>query len=80
MLEEFYIHLTGTWHFNSLILADSREEAVEEAIKVLDRETISLLTLTLINYWLEDEEEEGKMGPRIFPLKSGLINRNHTLN
>jgi hypothetical protein len=59
-VKEFDIHLEGIWHFNSLILANSREEAVKEALKVMNREPGTLLDLTTKNYWLEGEEGELK--------------------
>jgi hypothetical protein len=77
-MEEFSICLEGTWYFNYLIKANSREEAINQAIKDMDAES-RCIELYHTNQWLEGEEEGLKKEIHIAHLESGSINRNHTL-
>ena len=41
-MKEFDICLEGTWFFNYLIEANSKEEAIEKAIQEMDQESGSI--------------------------------------
>jgi len=56
-MEKFDIFLDGTWSFSYSIKANSKEEAIEKAIKEMDMEACPI-DLQHNNQWFEDDEEE----------------------
>ncbi len=56
-MKDFDICLEGTWFFNYSLKANSKEEAIEKAIKDMNRESRSI-DLYHTNQWFEFEGEE----------------------
>ena len=59
-MKEFNICLEGTWNFDYVINANSKEEAINKAIQEMDAESGSI-SLYHTHQWFEDEEEESKV-------------------
>jgi|TARA_Y100000294_G_scaffold140947_1_gene134825 hypothetical protein len=77
-MKKFDICLEGTWFFNYSIEANSKEEAIEKAIKDMDEESRSI-DLYHTNQWFDGEEDEIKKEIQVVDLKSGTKIRHHTL-
>jgi len=75
-MKEFDIFLEGTWHFYYSIEANSKEEAIKQAMKDMEEESRSI-DLYHTNQWFDGEEEGIKKEIHIVDLESGSINRNH---
>lgn len=60
IMKEFNICLEGTWNFDYVINANSKEEAINKAIQEMDAESGSI-ALIHTNQWFEGEEEEYKV-------------------
>ncbi len=52
-MKEFNICLEGTWNFDYIIEANSKEEAIEKAIQEMDQESGSI-DLAHTKQWIED--------------------------
>lgn len=52
-MKEFNICLEGTWNFDYIIEANSKEEAIEKAIQEMDQESRSI-DLAHTKQWIED--------------------------
>lgn len=59
IMKEFNIFLEGTWSFNNVIEANSKEEAINEAIQDVDYWARSL-DISHTNQWLKGEEKTRK--------------------
>ena len=55
-MKEFDIFLEGTWHFYYSIEANSKEEAIKQAMKDMEEESRSI-DLYHTNQWFDGEEE-----------------------
>jgi hypothetical protein len=76
-MKEFDIFLEGTWSFYCSIKANSKEEAIKQAMKAMEEESGSI-DLYHTNQWLDGEEEGIKKAIHIVDLESGSINHHHT--
>ena len=56
-MKEFNICLEGTWYFDYLIKANSKEEAIEKAIEQMDQES-GAIDLEHTKQWFECEKKE----------------------
>jgi len=75
-MKDFHIFLEGTWSFNYGIEANSKEEAIDQAIQDVDNWARSL-DIYHTNQWLYGEEEECKKEILIANLETGSINPYH---
>ena len=58
-MAEFYIYLEGTWHFDYLIESNSKEEAIEQAVKDIDEGSVQV-DIFHENQWFDGDEEHLK--------------------
>ena len=71
-MKEYEVTLEGTWCYENLIEADSKEEAIELAKEDMDREP-GCLWLVLINQWIDGELGENFRGMFTIQRKPGAI-------
>jgi hypothetical protein len=55
-MKEFNICLEGTWYFDYLIKANSKEEAIEKAIEQMDQES-GAIDLEHTKQWFDCEKK-----------------------
>jgi len=68
IMKDFHIFLEGTWNFNYLIEANSKEEAINQAIQDVDKYWARPLDIYHTNQWLCGEEEKRNTRPMRRPI------------
>ena len=75
-MENFYVLMEGTWECESLIRANSREEAIDIAMQHVDRGAYSIDHYHT-QQWLDGEEDDLKKAIQILDLESDTIYHRH---
>ncbi|MBT3511055.1 MAG: hypothetical protein HN472_16115 [Nitrospina sp.] len=67
-MKEFYIFVNGTWSFDYQIEANTKEEAICQAMKDMDQEA-RCIELYHVDQYVEEDTGSGVSGPGIGDMK-----------
>lgn len=80
-MQKFNVMVEGTWCFDAVVEADSREEAIKSLMKGMDLSAAGSPTLFHTNQWIDGEGDNKEIVTKeiqIVDLKTGSIQKNHT--